>query len=498
MKSAMKVGMWFVLLALSVFAQGTTGAANNRVARGNFLRLPAYETFGTGAVTYFVDGTNGSDSNSCTGSGTSACLTIQGAVNKIPKLLHDLVTVNIAAGSYKGFYVSGFTYDPGIQQTNGGLFFNGVLANSSNLATGTATGTASSGTAGSGSTFGTMTDGTQTWTINDLVGRFIVILTGTGAGQTFVIDSNTATVVTVVGTWTAPNNTSTYAIQDAAAIINTAIVAPPSPATAASGALFAVYVSDNVLNYRTKALTFQNIRTTTTRGFVIGDASSVLLNQVQIPNTNNNINLGSFDGKQSSNFFLQTSSLNGGGASCLFQSAVGNITVSNSLLNNCNNAVSSQGLVSITASDIRAAVNVGLSGTGGYSSFSVSGSNISCNGVNASAISNSASTPQPMPSAASFVSSISTTAIGTGCTFGISMIGPGAVAAVSSLTGGPASTTALDARLGGMIQYTTATTVTGTSQDISVENGAITAALGDVTSGACLASLSYGSRICKQ
>lgn len=480
----------------AAFADGTAGPGNNRITRSNFLRIPAYETSGTGAVTYFVDGTNGSDTNSCTASGTSACATIQGAVNKIPKLLRDLVTVSIAAGSYKGFYVSGFEFDPGLQQNNGGLFFNGVLANST-LATGSATGTATGGTAGSGSTFGTLTDAAQTWTVNDLVGRFVVITGGTGNGQIFVIDSNTATALTVEGTWTAPNGTSTYAIQDAAAIINTAIVAPPSPATAASGALFAVYVSDNVLNYRTKALTFQNIRTTTTRGFVIADASSVLLNQVQIPNTNNNVNLGSFDGKQPSNFFLQASALNGGGAACITQASYGNVTVSNSLLNNCNNGVTSLGTITLTASDVKAAVNVGLSGTG-YSTISVSGSNISCNGVNATAISNVASTPQTSPQAPTQVSSVSTTAIGSGCTFAISMIGPGAVASVSSLTGGPASTAALDARLGGMIQYTAATTVTGTSQDIEVEGGAVTAALGDVTSGQCLTSLSYISRVCKQ
>ena len=39
------------------------------------------------------------------------------------------------------------------------------------------------------------------------------ILTGTGNGQTVVIQSNTSTVITVIGTWsTIPDNTSTYEI----------------------------------------------------------------------------------------------------------------------------------------------------------------------------------------------------------------------------------------------------------------------------------------------
>ena len=49
------------------------------------------------ATTYYVDPT-GNDSNSCTASGSSACLTVQGAVNKAAA--GD--TIDVAAGTYSG------------------------------------------------------------------------------------------------------------------------------------------------------------------------------------------------------------------------------------------------------------------------------------------------------------------------------------------------------------------------------------------------------------
>src|SRR5882757_2311988 len=153
----MRLGaLLLTLLASASLAQGQAlpGPANGRVSRGNFLPIPQYRTPGTGAQSYFVDGSLGSNTNNCTASGASACLTIQGALNKIPKLLRDLVTVTVAAGTYAGFSVAGFTCDPGIQTTTGGIMVDGfgAFANST-LATGSATGTFTSSTAGSGTTF---------------------------------------------------------------------------------------------------------------------------------------------------------------------------------------------------------------------------------------------------------------------------------------------------------------------------------------------------------
>lgn len=199
----------------------------------------------TAALTLYVDPL-GSDSNACTSSGASACLTLQGVLNKIPKVLRHKVTVNVAAGNYTGFILSGFTQDQTVSSTTGGLYILGTLANVT-PATGSATGTATSGTAGSAQTFGTLTDSTQSWTVNDLVGRWISITGGTGSGALMVISSNTATTITVVGTWTAPTGTSTYAIQEPASIITTGVSPVPRGNQTTSGTSVAMgFVGNSV------------------------------------------------------------------------------------------------------------------------------------------------------------------------------------------------------------------------------------------------------------
>jgi len=60
----------------------------------------------TAALTLYVD-TAGSDSNACTASGASACLTVQGALGKIPKRIKHPVTINIASGTFDGFRIEG-------------------------------------------------------------------------------------------------------------------------------------------------------------------------------------------------------------------------------------------------------------------------------------------------------------------------------------------------------------------------------------------------------
>lgn len=187
-------------------------------------------------LTYFVDPT-GNDSNACTTSGVNACLTIQGAINKSPKQLMNRVTINVAAGNYAGFLVAGFVQDNSIQSVTGGLLIQGTLVNSTNLISGTATGIATSGTPASGSTWGTLTDATQNWTINDLRGRFLAITSGTGASTLLfkVISSNTATMITTIGTGFTPDATSHYAIQDAASIITSGIHTLPQAQTNGSG-----------------------------------------------------------------------------------------------------------------------------------------------------------------------------------------------------------------------------------------------------------------------
>jgi len=69
-----------------------------------------------------------------------------------------------------------------------------------------------SGTATSGAA-STLTDSTQSWTVNGFTGYNVTITSGTGAGQVRTIASNTATVLTVSANWgTNPDSTSKYTI----------------------------------------------------------------------------------------------------------------------------------------------------------------------------------------------------------------------------------------------------------------------------------------------
>lgn len=69
------------------------------------------------------------------------------------------------------------------------------------------------GTATSGAST-TITDSTKAWAVNRWTNYSVRILAGTGVGQIKPIASNTATALTIVGTWaTNPDNTSVFAIQ---------------------------------------------------------------------------------------------------------------------------------------------------------------------------------------------------------------------------------------------------------------------------------------------
>jgi len=188
------------------------------------------------ALTLYVDPT-GSDTGTCTATGTGACATLQGAENKIPKLVRHPVTVNVASGSYSGLYVYGHSFDPADVSNGAFIKWVGTLTNAT-VATGTATGTATAGSAGSGTTFGTLTDSGQSWTSDNLKGKLLEITGGTGSGQTRIITTNTSTVITIAGTWgTAPTSSSTYAIRDWGSVASTAVNSPAIPNVAAGTAL---------------------------------------------------------------------------------------------------------------------------------------------------------------------------------------------------------------------------------------------------------------------
>lgn len=203
---------WRVILlsiVLGMYAQ----AQPLDYSTGGNLKRRQYQTYS--ALTFYVDPT-GSDSNACTASGTAACLTLGGALLKVPRNIKHLVTINVAAGTYtevfrvQGFFIEG---DNGAAST-AALTITGTQVNftpATGSATGTLTAYTNTSTVDGAHPFAT--DSGATWTVNDLRGRFLQITGGTGSGQYMPIASNTATTITLAAKYTtAPVAGSTYAI----------------------------------------------------------------------------------------------------------------------------------------------------------------------------------------------------------------------------------------------------------------------------------------------
>lgn len=103
---------------------------------------------------------------------------------------------------------------------------------STDLASGTATGTL---TASAGPVY---TDGGQSWTTNDLAGKYLVMTSGAANGLAVVIASNTGTAITGTTSFTiAPGIADTYAIQEVFRVLNTS---PAGPLTDGGAAAYRV------------------------------------------------------------------------------------------------------------------------------------------------------------------------------------------------------------------------------------------------------------------
>jgi len=185
----------------------------------SILNSAVYAT--TGDFVLYVDPL-GNDANAGTLPGVGACLTVRGALAKVPKVIRHAVTINVAAGTYEGFNVQGFTIElPEDGSRAVYLDIVGTLS-AATVATGTNSGTSTAGSAGSGSTYGTLTDSGQAWTVNDLVGKYVEV-TVSGITRAYAIDSNTATAITIVGTWSSPGAGTAYTIKQHASIVNTMV-----------------------------------------------------------------------------------------------------------------------------------------------------------------------------------------------------------------------------------------------------------------------------------
>lgn len=461
----------------------------------------------TADLTLYVDPT-GSDSNPCTAPGASACLTIQGAINKSPKLLRNQVTINIAAGTYVGALGTGFWDDNGVQQTSGGLLIDGALVTST-LATGSATGTAlgAGQVAGSGSTFGVLCDSGAAWTSSDLIGRLIT--TASPANATFPITANTSTCATVAGTWNIPVTAqTTYTIQDPSVIIGTAVSLPAVPLSAASATNAGLIFANNNITYRNNAIVVRNIRFTNSSGdgLRINDGSLYAFTQLQVRPSNAAAIGISISPQAQGAIPLLTVSKSDINPSASSNQGVnvtsGKLNVTNSIVRSASGAsLLIGGGTGTTTASLGTLSGVEL--TGAATALSV-GTNASISSISSVRITcaSSAGTgillgQSSAASAPGTLSGISTTNIAT-CGTGARVNGVGAMD-ITSLTGA-AATTGLSVQNGGFIIYgKTATTMTSSSVDLSVDTGnpnVVTGVFADMDAGTCLTGVYHGSRIC--
>jgi|GEM_PF-4427459 len=149
---------------------------------GKIPSTPSTKT--TQDVTLYVRLT-GDDANDCL-TESSACYSIQEAIDRVPKEIHHVVTVDIGAGSFTAANIDGFSVGE-----SGSFYINGVLSLATGL-TGLSEGLPENST--SLNHHCTVTDDEGGWAVNELVGKIFV-----AAGEKRVIISNTSTVIAYAG-----------------------------------------------------------------------------------------------------------------------------------------------------------------------------------------------------------------------------------------------------------------------------------------------------------
>jgi hypothetical protein len=167
-----------------------------------------------GAVTLYVDATNGSDAvGQGYGSGADACATLQFAFDLIPPINGGNVTINMTAETYAENAVIGGKGFSGPYT----ITINGTMSTVASL-------TATGGTQGATTAKGTITGtGFSTGWAN----KFVKGTSGANNGNIWVIDTATTTLLTIVDYFTgAPVNLDTFDIIEPGTIVTTLTVNP--------------------------------------------------------------------------------------------------------------------------------------------------------------------------------------------------------------------------------------------------------------------------------
>jgi len=146
---------------------------------------------------------------------TKPFLTIQAAIDALPSNLikTHIVTVNVGAGTFAGFQVIGFS----VRSTTS-VFTPFLIQGTRQTATPAIGPSSGVATGGGGRTLVLTGAG---WTVDDLVGRYVRITAGAGAGQILLIAKNTTDTI-YFSTIPSPAFAagSTFVIEDLATIIS--------------------------------------------------------------------------------------------------------------------------------------------------------------------------------------------------------------------------------------------------------------------------------------
>ena len=165
-------------------------------------------TVSTAEVTYYVR-SDGNDSNDGLASDSAhSLLTIQAAINKLPQHVNHAYVVDIGAGNFAGFGMTGRNVN-----IQGSLNITGALGQVT-----VGGGRRNSGTGGAGSDTFTLVDlsGSGDWTPNELRGYLLYI---PSRAEYRVIRNNTATTINCVGAFGATLNGLAYQIYEQTTVI---------------------------------------------------------------------------------------------------------------------------------------------------------------------------------------------------------------------------------------------------------------------------------------
>lgn len=240
-------------------------------AAGDVTDNPTYAT--QAALTYYV-ATTGSDNNP--GTEAAPFLTVQKAIDVLPKQIRHAVTINVGAGSFTGANITGFTVEQG-----GWIKVTGTLIASTitGLQTGNPSTTATTGSNATGS-WGNLSVAGAGWTTDALRSKFVYISAGTGSGQIRAIVSNTNAdpgVLTIPGAWaTAPTTGSTFNIVEPGTIINTGATRAAQLDAAASANFAGFIVRDNICYQDTTAsgIYIERFKFTSARSVQVQDSDA--------------------------------------------------------------------------------------------------------------------------------------------------------------------------------------------------------------------------------